>query len=477
MTKKLFVSILCLGIAVAAVSQQTKDEIQKKQQELQKELADLNDTYNEIKKNKKQSIGQLQLVQRKIRAREELVSALNKDLRLIDDNIYLTTLEMNRMRRELDTLKMNYAQSLVFAYKNRSNYDYLNFIFSATSFNDALKRVAYLKSYRQYRETQADNIVKTRSVLEQKSQFLTNSKVDKNAALKTQGQQLQVLEEDKREKDKVVQELKGRESEVAADIREREKTRKKLSAALQAAIKRELEEKRREMAAKMLREKQAREEEERKRKAAAVAAAEREKANQPKQGTAATQPSASNNGNANAQPPASTTPSRPSESANTGLVTTGPSNRDYSVFESTSEGLTMSLNFENNKGRLPWPVDKGFILIHFGSYTIPDSKLKGVSDGLVISTPVGTTVKSVADGEVSAVVDLGGEDAVIVIHGKYFTTYSNLSGVSVSRGQKVRAGTILGRASAGSDGDGQTTFMVSNEKGNFFNPEFWLKRR
>ena len=302
MTKKLFVSILCLGIAVAAVSQQTKDEIQKKQQELQKELADLNDTYNEIKKNKKQSIGQLQLVQRKIRAREELVSALNKDLRLIDDNIYLTTLEMNRMRRELDTLKINYAQSLVFAYKNRSNYDYLNFIFSATNFNDALKRVAYLKSYRQFRETQADNIVKTRSVLEQKSQFLANSKVDKNAALKTQGQQLQVLEEDKREKDKVVQELKGRESEVAADIREREKTRKKLSAALQAAIKRELEEKRREMAAKMLKEKQARDEEERRRKAAA---ADREKANQPKQGgSAATQPPVSGNSNANTQPPA-----------------------------------------------------------------------------------------------------------------------------------------------------------------------------
>lgn len=476
MTKKLFVSILCLGIAVAAVSQQTKDEIQKKQQELQKELADLNSTYSEIRKNKKLSIGQLQLVQRKIRAREELVSALNKDLRLIDDNIYLTTLEMNRMRRELDTLKLNYAQSLVFAYKNRSNYDYLNFIFSATNFNDALKRVAYLKSYRQYRATQADNIVKTREVLEQKSQFLANSKVDKNSALKTQGQQLQVLEEDKREKDKVVQELKGRESEVAADIREREKTRKKLATALQAAIKRELEEKRREMAAKMLREKQAREEEERKRKAAAAAAAEKEKANQPKQGTAATTPPASNNGNANAQPPVSTPP-RQSEPAASGLVTTGPTDRAYSVFESTSEGLTMSLNFENNKGRLPWPVDKGFILIHFGPYTIPDSKLKGVSDGLVISTPTGTTVKSVADGEVSAVVDLGGEDAVIVIHGKYFTTYSNLSGVTVSRGQKVRAGTVLGRAAAGSDGEGQTTFMVSNERGNFFNPETWLKRK
>jgi murein DD-endopeptidase MepM/ murein hydrolase activator NlpD len=100
-----------------------------------------------------------------------------------------------------------------------------------------------------------------------------------------------------------------------------------------------------------------------------------------------------------------------------------------------------------------------------------------VSDGLVISTPTGTSVKSVADGEVTAIVDLGGEDAVIIIHGKYFTTYSNLNGITVSRGQKVKAGTVLGKAATSSDGEGQITFMVSNERGIFFNPEPWLKKR
>jgi septal ring factor EnvC (AmiA/AmiB activator) len=470
MIKKLFVSFLFIVLAFAGIAQ-TKEEIQKKQQELQKEIADLNETYNEIKKNKKQSLGALQLVQRKLRAREELVSNLNKDLRLIDDNIYLTTLEMNRMRRELDTLKINYAQSLVFAYKNRSNYDYLNFIFSATSFNDALKRVAYLKSYRQYRETQADNIVKTRVVLEQKAGFLASSKVDKNSALKEQGQQLQVLEEDKKEKDKVVQELKGKESDIAAEIKQREKTRKALSSAMQAAIRRELEEKRKELAAQMLREKKANEEAERKRKAAAATAAAEQKANQAKPATTA--PATSNT---TTQPPA-TTPRNTTPEPTTGMVNATVNSRDYSVFESTSEGLTMSLNFEKNKGHLPWPVDKGFILIHFGPYTVPDSKLRGVSDGLVISTPTGTSVKSVADGEVTAIVDLGGEDAVIIIHGKYFTTYSNLNGITVSRGQKVKAGTVLGKAATSSDGEGQITFMVSNERGIFFNPEPWLKRR
>lgn len=73
--------------------------------------------------------------------------------------------------------------------------------------------------------------------------------------------------------------------------------------------------------------------------------------------------------------------------------------------------------------------------------------------------------------------DIGGEDAVLVLHGKYFTTYSNLNGVTVTRGQKVKAGTIVGKVAQGSDGEGQITFMVTNSNGSPLNPEPWLKKR
>ena len=91
-------------------------------------------------KSKKQTIGQLELYKQKIRAREELIQTINKDIHSLNDNIYLSSIEISKLRRELDTLKQEYAQSLVFAYKNRSNYDYLNFIFSAATFNDAIRR-------------------------------------------------------------------------------------------------------------------------------------------------------------------------------------------------------------------------------------------------------------------------------------------------------------------------------------------------
>ena len=153
------------------------------------------------------------------------------------------------------------------------------------------------------------------------------------------------------------------------------------------------------------------------------------------------------------------------------------STRQYSPFESTTEEANISINFENNKGRLPWPADQGYISTHFGPYTVPGTKLQGDMPGIEITLPVGSNIKNIADGEVSAVFDLGNGQTIVIRHGKYFTTYTNLSGVTVSKGQAVKPGKVLGKAVAGMSGDGQVIFMVTNEKGVNMDPERWLKPR
>ena len=462
MVKQLVVLLIVLATATtAAFAQQTKEEIQKKQQQLQRELADLNSTLSDIKKSKKQSLSQLALVQRKIKAREELVNSINKQLRNIDDEIYHNNLDIYRYKKELDTLKENYAKSLVFAYRNRSNYDYLNFIFSANSFNDAMKRVAYLKSYRQYRETQVDNILKTQNLLQTKMNDLKSSKTEKSNTLQEQGKQLQQMETDRKEKDEAVEDLKGQEQELASQIQQREKMRKKLNSQLQDIIRREVAEaKRREAERQAQIAKQ--QEEERKRKLAEQ------------------QAQAANNA-ANNNAGASNTPAQSNPTASvTAPVSAAPArntNRTYSPLESTQENLTASINFENGRGRLPWPVSSGAIVVPFGVSEIPGTKLRQSNDGIDIGVPTGSTVKSVADGEVSAVVDDGDIKTVIVRHGKYFTTYSNLSSVSVGKNDKVNAGTILGKAGASDDGGGMVRFMVMSEQGSFLNPTGWLSGR
>jgi septal ring factor EnvC (AmiA/AmiB activator) len=445
MFKKAFIVFVISFISLAAFSQ-NKEDLQRKQQELLKEISGLNKTLGEIRKSKKQSIGQLELVQRKIRAREELIQNINRDIRGLDNNIYLSTLEINRLKKELDTLKQEYSHSLVFAYKNRSNYDYLNFIFSAATFNDAVKRITYLKSYRQYREQQVANIEKTQQLIQDKIASLNNSKNQKSQALQDQGKQLQVLEVDKKEKNQMITTLKSKENDIAKEIKNRDRQRQKMKEAIAAIIRREQKE-----AVERARIARARE-------------AERvKKANEER--AAASRNTASN-----------TAPSKPSSPA-TGAASTRDGNRPYSVFESTDEGKAASVSFENGRGRLPWPVDQGYISIHYGTYSVPGSKIRGQSDGISISVPVGAATKAVADGEVASVFDLGGEQAVMVKHGKYFTTYSHLSSANVSRGQAVRAGTVLGRAAANEDGEGEVLFMVTNEKGSHLNPESWLRGR
>ncbi len=460
--RKLILLVLAFSFAVGGFSQETKEEIQKKQKELLSEIASLNSTLNEIKKNKKQSLGQLALVQRKLQARQELIRSINKDLSRLNDDIYRNQLQINRYKKEYDTLKEMYAKSLMFAYKNRSNYDYLNFLFSASSFNDAIKRVAYLRSYRQYRETQVENILKTQQLLQQQIDELSRNKKEKASSLQEQGKQLSVLEDDKKEKDQVVNELKGKESEIAAQLKAKEKTRQRLEVALQAVIKREIEAAKKKEAERLAK---IREEERQRRLAAEKLAA----ANEASGANTASAPTT------NSKAPEKEEPVKLSESNKAVVLDRG--NRSYSPFESTKEEANVSINFEKNRGNLRWPADQGFVSTHFGPYQIPGTKLKGDMPGIEISLPVGSQVKSVADGVVSAIFDLGSGQTVVIRHGKYFTAYSGLTNVGVEKGQEVKAGRALGNAALGVNGDGLVIFMVSNDKNENLDPEKWLKSR
>jgi len=234
--------VLFLMTVVSASAQQSREELQKKEQELKKELSDLNRQLSETQKNKKLSLNELALIKRKVAMREELVKGINNQINDLDNTIYLNEMDIYRLRKELDTLRLKYAKSIVFAYKNRGSYEYLNFLFSARSFNDAIKRMTYLKSYRQNRETQAIAIAQSRAMLTQKVDVLNTNKKERVVTLTAQSQQLKVLQEDKKAQDKVVAQLKGQESAIAKQIKDKEKQRVRMQQAVMAIIKREIDE-------------------------------------------------------------------------------------------------------------------------------------------------------------------------------------------------------------------------------------------
>ena len=441
--------VLFLMTVVGASAQQSREELQKKEQELKKELSDLNRQLSETQKNKKLSLNELALIKRKVAKREELVRGINNQINELDNTIYLNEMDIYRLRKELDTLKLKYAKSIVFAYKSRGSYEYLNFLFSARNFNDAVKRMAYLKSYRQNRETQAVAIAQSRNMLTQKVDVLNSNKKERMVTLTAQSEQLKVLQEDKKAQDKVVAQLKGQESVIAKQIKDKEKQRVRMQQAVMAIIKREIDE-----AARKDRIAKQKAIDDAKKNAATSSVKNNAADNSAKNNTAA-------NNAKNDEP----------------IVLAKAGSRPYSPFESTEEGRETSMHFEQNKGRLPWPVDRGNVFIEFGVSTVPGTKLKQNSDGIHIALPEGSAVKSIADGEVSYVGEVNGDQVVMVRHGKYFTVYQQLSSASVSVGREVKAGSMLGRSGKSIDGEGSIIFTINNERGVPLNPDQWLRPR
>jgi septal ring factor EnvC (AmiA/AmiB activator) len=350
-------------------------------------------------------------------------------MRLIDNTIFNNNREIYRLERQLDTLKQQYARTIEYAYKNRSNYDMLNFIFTATSFNDAVKRATYLKSYRKYRHEQVDNINTTQKEISNRITLLTENKQEKSKVIEEQNQQKELLESEKKEKNQFVTKLKAREKEIEKEVIAKKKIERSLQNSIAAIIKREIE------AAKRKAEEDAR-------KAAA----------------------------ANVAAPAAKTATSTSNVASAAPV------RKTNVLENTPEVTKVSVGFENNRGNLPWPVDKATITSSFGRQRIEGTKIEEDNGGITIQTESGASVKAVFEGVVTTVYDVAGSQTVTIKHGKYFTTYFNMSSVSVSKGAKVNMGQVIGRAGENFDGEGEIVFMV-NEELRFVNPELWLKRK
>ena len=441
-------SIAVLSMHASAQANDSREDLQKQEQTLRKELDELNQLLEKTKKNKKNSLGQLEAIRSKILKRKSLINGIAKQVKILDDAIYNNQLDVQKLNKDLDTLKSRYQKSIVFAYKSRSGYEYLNFLFSANSFNDAVKRITYLKSYRQNREAQANAIDLSQTDLNAKINILGANKKDRLKTLVVQNEQLKVLVVDQKEQDKIVKQLKSKEQEITAQVRQKEAQRKKMQSALLTIIRRETLEAERK---------------------------EKERIAKLKSSNDAGKTPVKNNGDAIAS---NKTSSKNSKVGNVeGGLTSTTDNRPYSALETTEEGREASILFENNRGNLPWPVDRGNVYIHFGVENIPGTKLNRKSDGIELALPKGSSVKSVANGVVKYTGDINGDLTVFIQHGKYFSTYTHLSSINVSKDQEVRAGTLLGKSGINLDGEGALLFMINNEKGAFFDPENWLKNR
>jgi septal ring factor EnvC (AmiA/AmiB activator) len=144
----------------------------------------------------------------------------------------------------------------------------------------------------------------------------------------------------------------------------------------------------------------------------------------------------------------------------------------------TAEARALAANFELNKGKLPWPVEKGVVKLGYGKQPSPIDKTVTInSNGVRIATEEGAKVRAVFDGEVTGIIILkNANPAIIIRHGNYFTIYKNLSKIFVKQGDKVSTKQIIGEVFTNkSNGETILGFGVNNNS-NTENPANWIYR-
>ncbi len=404
-------------------SQDKKAKLQQTKKQIEKEIEYTTKLLSETKKNKQASINQINILKNQIQKREELINNINSELDELDGEIHNHLQEIDQLTNQLKVLKTEYAKMIYSAYINRNSYDKLMFVFASKDFNQAYMRLKYFQQYSTYRKKQAELIQNTQHQINQNLNNLQVKKQDKVTLVNRQVNEKTKLTKEQEEQNATIGKLKKKEKELLSTLREKEAVSKKLQKAIENLIAEEIK------------------------KAAAKAL---------KNSIKKTNPTVK----VNVVKKADTPP---------------PSNK----LELTPLEVELDNSFTNNKGKLPWPTEKGFVSNTFGEH--PHPILRGITtknNGVDILTEKGSVARAVFNGVVTGVISLpNSQKAIIIRHGSYLSVYSNIETAYVKSGDKIKTKQSIGSIHCeSSESKTELHFEIWNNKV-ILNPSIWLSSR
>ena len=388
----LFVLVFLASIPNPTYCQKTKGKSKKQLQNeitsLQKEISTANQLLKKTTKDKEMTLNEVNILDKKIKQREKLITAYNEQIAVLDEEINAGQSNIKSLNSDLGKLQKEYAKMIVFANKNRNHYDQLSFIFASKDFNQAFSRLRYIREFTDARKKKMEQIANTERQISSAVEASQQAREEQTAMLKDEKAQQDALKKEKEQLNGQVTKLKKKEGSIQQDIKNKQQQAQKLQKAIDDIIAEEI--------------RKANEEAEKKRR--------EEMAKNKSQGK-----------------------------------TTAPKPKEKGMALTPSE-KSLSANFVNNKGKLPWPVERGVISSSYGKHTsVVSDKVTVTNNGIDIATTENAKARAVFDGEVSSVTKLTGANTVVIIrHGEYFTVYSNLENVTVKRGDKVKTKQSLG---------------------------------
>ncbi len=235
----LFIS-LWLFMGVLTYAQGSKSALEKERKAIEKEIAMTKELLQEITSDRTRSVSELKTLERQINLRKKYIGNLNKDIKAINSSINQTSDIVGSLSKDLESLKEKYAAMLVNAYKSRSTFDKWIFLFSADSFNDAIKRWNYLQKLGEFRGTQNQLIASTIDDLTKKTGDLEQQKKEKQSLLGEELKQQRTLSSEREQKDDLLAELQDKEKDLKKSISGKEKDAKKLDKQIANLIAKEI---------------------------------------------------------------------------------------------------------------------------------------------------------------------------------------------------------------------------------------------
>lgn len=415
---KFLLSLIFICMTSLLWSQESQQEkLEERKAQIQKEIRENEKLLQSVKKKEKSAVNVVIIQSTKIKLKEKLINTTEKQTKLLNNDMYVNQVQINKLQKELDELKEDYAKMIVKSYKSRSAESRAMFLLSSENFLQAYKRAQYMKQYTSYRKMQGEEIKTKSNKLTDFNEKLNVQKTAKQKLIAENEKERLSLEKEKNEQLKLVSVIKKDKNKIAQEIRKRQQEYKKIDRQIN----------------KLIRE--------------AIAAANRKAALEK----------------------AKANPSAPVSKAAV----------SSSKIELTPEAKIVADNFRANRGRLPYPVEKGYVSLGYGNQTHPLFNTITVhNSGVEITTDKGSSARAVFGGEVSSVIVLSPVNkAVMIQHGDYFTVYQNLSSVNVSKGDKVSIKQSLGKVRTnGETGKTIIKFLILQNT-TYNNPEGWLSPR
>ncbi|MBP5413091.1 MAG: peptidoglycan DD-metalloendopeptidase family protein [Bacteroidales bacterium] len=411
MKVKIYILVFFLAWQCTAVFGQSKAALTNEKKKLEQEIAAQKKLLAATQKNKNLSLREIQLINNQIKNQEKLISTINTEIEGLNEQISNKEQELGQLKNKLELLKEGYKNAVYAAYKYRNVTNKMGFILSAESIAQAITRANYLAEYTRAMKNQLDIIIRTQDQIQQQTDELIQHKNEKSQLAQNKITEKENLSRQEREKERIVANLKKQESNINQQIKQKVARQKVVEAAIKKIIDAEI-------------------------------------------------------AKANAAKQAATGTSSKTPAANKSTET---------VLRMTPQETALAKDFESNRGKLPWPVEKGNIISRYGNDSHPEvSSVTITNNGINILTEKGAAVRAVFNGVVTAVADISGTKAVILKHGNYFTVYTNLASVNVKQGQSVSTKQIIGRLyQETNDPHSELHFEIWKEKVHQ-NPSLWI---